>query len=317
MNPIKVGYITASQFSGTTLLSLLLNNHPEIASIGHTMGCPFENPEEFKCSCGSTLEKCPLFEHIHRQLDSEGIRFHYNDFNTAFRLAKSSRINPYLVESLPRVQSNVLDNLRDTLCHNLPRIRDRKASQEQSNIHLMSSVLDYFDANIYIDNSHSPYRMKMLNAVTGLKLTAIHLIRDPRAVTNSIMKNSGWPIGRAIHSWIKRQTEITRILPLIDTSISIFYEQLCGNPDEELDKVQELLGVKKIIYKECLNTKKEHHVLGNNMRLSFERIKLNEEWKISLSGDEIHYLNDVLRQQTTKRPHSRLTEIIDYYLNQE
>ena len=117
----KLLYLTATQFSGTTLLSFLLNQHPAIATVGHTMGWSFDDPDKFRCSCGERIADCLLFRHIAAAYEEEGLVFRPNDFGTAFRVTDNSALNYYLTEALPRTGSTRLEALRDRLVRMAPR----------------------------------------------------------------------------------------------------------------------------------------------------------------------------------------------------
>ena len=59
-NKINVVYLAGVSYCGSTLLSFILNTHPQIFSIGE-MGpyAPFENGG-YRCSCGSNIQECPF-----------------------------------------------------------------------------------------------------------------------------------------------------------------------------------------------------------------------------------------------------------------
>jgi hypothetical protein len=98
-------YITSSSYSGSTLLSFLLNTHPEIFTVGEMDGWNYGEDETFECSCGRILCECPFFRRVARAFADEGLPFDYRDFGTMYRLARSARFNRYLLGSLPASSS--------------------------------------------------------------------------------------------------------------------------------------------------------------------------------------------------------------------
>src|SRR5210317_2164092 len=118
-------YLSASQFSGTTLLSFLLNQHPAIATIGHTMGWSFDDSDEFRCSCGERIADCPLFRHVAEAYCRNNLQFEPNDFGTAFRVSDNPTLNYYLTEALPKVSFTWIERSRDFLVRSVPKYRKR------------------------------------------------------------------------------------------------------------------------------------------------------------------------------------------------
>ena len=105
----KLLYVCASQFSGTTLLSFLLNQHSEIATVGHTMGWSFKDPDKFRCSCGERIADCPLFRHVAEAYARAGLEFRPENFGTAFRVSTNPALNYYLTED-PDATFDSIDN---------------------------------------------------------------------------------------------------------------------------------------------------------------------------------------------------------------
>ena len=56
-------YITSASFSGSTLLTFLLNTHPEIATIGEMKGDSMD-VERYRCSCGDPIGRCPFWQRL-------------------------------------------------------------------------------------------------------------------------------------------------------------------------------------------------------------------------------------------------------------
>lgn len=80
----KVLYIACSSFSGSTLLSFILNTHPQMTTVGHTVGYPFTPEEDFRCSCGAPLPECPFFSRMAVVFRENGLPFEYDRFGTRF-----------------------------------------------------------------------------------------------------------------------------------------------------------------------------------------------------------------------------------------
>jgi hypothetical protein len=57
----KVLFIACSSFSGSTLLSFLLNTHPDIVTAGHTIGWRYKKGEVFLLLVRARSRIVPLF----------------------------------------------------------------------------------------------------------------------------------------------------------------------------------------------------------------------------------------------------------------
>lgn len=66
---IRYAYVASTSRSGSTLLSMLMNAHPDVASIGElgpAYGQYAENirKEGYPCSCGREIKQCSFWEKI-------------------------------------------------------------------------------------------------------------------------------------------------------------------------------------------------------------------------------------------------------------
>ncbi len=181
--PMKLLYICSSQFSGTTLTSFLLNSHSAIATIGHTTGWQYAGDEDFRCSCGSRIRDCRLFSQIRATFEEHGLPFDPQNFGTDFQLADNARVNQVLTGPVPGLRSSSVEHVRDALVRGVPRYRRRLATQERANLLLMQTVLDFYNAFVYLDNSHSPYRFRRLSqSATVLRFSDTSHSRSARRV---------------------------------------------------------------------------------------------------------------------------------------
>ncbi len=315
-NMAKLLYLTATQFSGTTLLSFLLNQHTAIATVGHTMGWSFDDPDEFRCSCGERIADCPLFRHIAAAYDEHGLVFRPNEFGTAFRVTGHSALNYYLTEALPRTGSTRLEALRDSVVRLRPRWRRLLERQMQANRVFVDAVLDYWNAQCYLDNSHSPYRLRRIAAAAGFDVYNLHLLRDPRGVAMSLMTNSGFSPLNAARAWLKRQGDILRISRAVANTMRVFYEELCLTPDIALRKVHAFVGLEEQAFTGNFKDT-EHHILGNRMRLADGSIRLDERWKRDMRAGDRRTIEAELTGYLSRHRDTELAPIIDYYLSEQ
>lgn len=310
----RVLYICASQFSGSTLAAFVLNTHPDVTTVGHTMGWHFEDEEDFLCSCGKPLSKCEFFRFVAQRFSESRLPFEFNAFGTEFRLARNDRLNRYLVASLPLLQSSLLESWRDALVLAIPPMRRRLAQQLRANEVFAGAALDYHRAGVFVDNSHDPYRLSMLARMPEIDLRNIALVRDPRGVVRSCMTHAGWSAALSAKLWVRRQSDTFRILG--DTgviSMTVRYEDLCEHTDDTLSAMHEFMGVPARRFDGDFS-ETEHHILGNAMRLRGGQIRLDERWRADLQASDIAIVNDILERAKELTQHVELRDMIEHYL---
>ena len=310
---MKVLYLCSSQFSGSTLASFLLNLHDRIASIGHTMGWNYADDEDFRCSCGEKLDDCPLFRHVAAAYAENGLHYDPRNLDTRIYLSDHGRMNQLLVGPLPILKWTPAELLRDALVRVVPPWRKTLKRQLGANRVLMQTVIDHLGAEIYLDNSHSPYRMRALARDAAFEVTPMHLIRDPRGVSLSLMSNSGYSSRDAVDSWLKHQRSIYRIAAEIGEPVMVEYESLCRETDRELGRIHEALGLPHQSFGGDFKDG-EHHILGNRMRLTPGTVRLDERWRTDLDEADLKIIEDRLREFREQNSSHPLAGTIDRYL---
>jgi len=281
---MKIAYIVSSSFSGSTLLSLLLNAHPSIGTISEfdRMDTIRSDPE-YKCSCGSKIRECPFFIEIQNRMRNNGIEFEIDDMDLMFRFLKNDWMNYILTEKLPCFQSNTLEYVREKFLSLFPTYRRLKERFYIRNQAFMSSVLDVCGASIFLDANKTPYRMKLLNDKYDVK--PIYLIKNGIAGTYSFIKDAlrkGKKISveEAAKKWFSEQLTILRILNTLprDSYLIQGYSDLCRDPDASLEKIYHFLGVPPVPASRFRQV--THHVIGNNMRVEgITEIKERKDWE--------------------------------------
>ena len=94
----------------------------------------------------------------------------------------------------------------------------------------------------------------------------------------------------AAREWRRSNEEAEYLLAGLDKSqwIEVRYEQLCTETDSTLRKVCEFLGLDPAKIERNFRSK-EHHVVGNGMRLdTTSEIWLDERWKEHLTKEDLN-----------------------------
>jgi hypothetical protein len=286
MDPLL--YVVGTPYTGSTLLSFLLNAHPEIVAVGEATGPAGDPPggAGVVCSCGSLLRNCPFWASVAVEMQKRGQTFDVGDWNTEFRL----RVGPLLRQALVRsLRSNALDGARDALVQRLPVWGPRLRELARRNESFAASVLAVSGKRILADASKDPIRPRFLAALTGLAPRAIHLIRDSPGFVSSYMRNAGGTLSSGVRLWTRVANAAERLRAILPAErwLCVRYEDLCAAPQQELARIWALAGVAAltgpISFRSC-----EHHILGNRMRLSSSsEIALDESWRERLNPAQL------------------------------
>jgi hypothetical protein len=248
MKRSRLLYVTSSSYSGSTLLAFLLNTHPGIFTVSEMIGWDFEDGEEFRCSCGATLDRCPLFVSIAKAFADHGLPFRTNRFGTAYQLVADERLNRYLTTNLPRSRNSTAERLRDTLVRRLPLLRNRLRRTEQANRVFVETVLAYSGASVFADVSKEPHRLRHLARIPEFKVAVLYLVRDIRGVVVSNMRERANDVRTAARIWLWDQHDIQRILQEFPGARTLYYEDLCQDVDRELAGMHAFLGLDHVPY---------------------------------------------------------------------
>jgi hypothetical protein len=285
---MKVAYIVSSSFSGSTLLSLILNAHPAIGTISefNAMDDIATNPD-FRCSCGAKIRECPFFLRLRDAMRAKGLQFDIDDMDMMLRLSNNDRVDAFLVGRMTRLGSTPADGLRDRLVACLPNHRREKARILERNEALFQTVLDLQKASLFLDANKCPYRMLFLSQRFDVK--GVYLYKNGIAgvysyVKSALRKNTSTNIREITHRWFREQVSISRCLSRLGAGnyIQIAYSDLCNRPAETLDTICRFLEIRQLPLDNFAHA--PHHVIGNAMRLGdFSQIKERLDWKENLS----------------------------------
>lgn len=315
---MKLLYIASSSYSGSTMLAFLLNTHPDIFTVGEMDGWRVEAGETFPCSCGQALEACRFFQYVCRYLGDRGVRFDTRDFNTRYRLATTGRMNRMLTARLPTPFANsTLEKLRDTLVWRLPPFGTRLSEIGRRNELFIESALTYSGARVFVDGCKDPHRLRHLRRIRGIELYPVHLVRDFHGVvlSNLEQRKEGWNAQVATRIWIRDQCTIKRVLEEFDPKLQIYYEDLCDDVDGVTANMHRLVGLTPQPYPGSLKAR-EHHVLGNSMRLSeVTAIVKSERWRDELSKGDRESIEAEATRFVKRHPRHTVSRMIERYLD--
>jgi Sulfotransferase domain len=282
--------IPGSPFTGSTLLGTLLNEHPDCASIGAAVGLP-RRPDlsTYPCSCGSRFRDCEFWKDIAARTASLGHPvnvFETGFWNTHLRLSRQPTINALLVRSLG---ADALNDARDWAVGQWPGVRRAILRMGWNSWSLAAAVLARTEKLAFIDTSRDHQRPKYLARHPQLDVKVIHLFRDPRGNSASIMKHTGADMGTAAKQWKHYNVEARRVRRYFPESawLSLRYEDLCADPPGVFDRIADFLGVRRAPIQIRVGTA-ESHIIGNKMRLkTVGEIREDRSWQTRLDEEDL------------------------------
>ena len=303
----RVVYLLAASHSGSTLLALLLNGHPELCSVGELKVNSLGDVSRYRCSCGRLILTCPFWDGVTRDLHGAGVDFSIERPGTDFSALPSAAARRLLK---PLHRGRVFEALRDAALSLSPAWRRHLPRTQENNVALMRAVLVRSGKRAIVDSSKIGLRLKYLLRNPTLDAKVVRLVRDGRAVAQTYMdpavfadstrpelrgggtggtrESERLSMAEAAREWRRSQEEADTVLRGIDRSrwIQLRYEDLCRDTEGELRRVFSFLGVasdEKITLRGS-----EHHVVGNGMRLDDSReVRLDERWRDSLSPTDL------------------------------
>jgi hypothetical protein len=291
--------VASSSYSGSTLLAMLLNGHPDIAAIGETSTARRETRmSTFPCSCGLLMDRCPFWAEVEDRMHRAGYAdFRLANFELGFDPPRRTLGGRLLYGSL---RMKVLERMRDWIAARLPAHRERMIAIGRRNREFARAILEVTGAQVLVDTSKERMRARDLRHWLGTEVRVIHLVRDPRGVVYSAVRRGrdGGDERAAAVRWAKVNAAIlnaTADLPP-DRKLIVRYEALCADPDAVLRRIVRFLDLDPTRFRPPAESSERPHVLGNRTRLiPVTEIRLDERWRSALSGDQLRRIDRVTR----------------------
>ena len=278
----RVAYFTvlAPSFHGATTISALLNNHPQIVSLGDT------NPprvfEHHECTCGVEIKSCPFWVSLRGAMAP----FEQSDtpswFPTRPRFAGgTSRADSYIATAASMLDAGGV--LSASLGRTTPYRHFLDYLEKSADFVRMAS-----GKPVYVDGEKSLTKY-LAGQLAGLKPRGIvHIFRDPRAFAAS-SKRVGVAPERAAREWRVYHARLTRLTgSAMDTPVKRFrYEDFSADPKRVMAELFSFMGVAnaEVFYR----PKPEDfwHQTGNRTILKFNGdIRESDKWRTELTAEE-------------------------------
>lgn len=291
MQRLPYVYVVATSFSGTTLLSLLLDGHPRLVSIGELdndipNALRAEGSSAYLCSCGQPIRACPFFLAIQEQLAADGVELDLHDFRT--------RLGTGLEPTLRRLLFGAgtegrLVRARDALLGRLPPVRRHIDGLMARNHAIARAACAASGKEVFVDTSKGVARVPHLQRDPELELKVIHIVRDARAFIRSGAKHGDLAPDRLARVWTRTHTAALRLEGRLgpERYLRFRWEDFCAEPAATLERICAFIGVEPADLVGEVNAR-PHHVIGNRMRLQPVRpIRSDESWRETLGAEQL------------------------------
>jgi len=316
INLTQLAYILAASHSGSTLLSMLLGSHPQIATVGEIKlsASAMGDIDCYRCSCGELIRKCNFWQKVKESMARQGYDFDIADAGTDYRKVDSRYARLVLG---PLHRGRLLESIRDAALRISPTWRRQLPEIHRRNAALASAVSEITRTEVVVDSSKTALRLKYLLRNPELDVKVIRLIRDGRAVALTYMDPASFAdandpalrgggsggqrekerlsMARAAYDWrrcIEEAENILRSLPSSQWN-EVRYEDYCREPIATLNRLQQFLEVDPGKQPKEFRTV-DQHVVGNGMRLdTTSEIRLDERWRGKLTEQDLRVFDDV------------------------
>jgi len=286
---MKCAFILSPSYSGSTLLSILLAHHPELATLGEYLDNRerrYRKGQGDFCSCGERLPSCSFMKQLTENVRGGGVDFSVDFPDTAFwtdRPALDKVLRAY-------VRGPGFERLRGAAIAAVPPLRRAVDHVVRRNMAVISAILELESATVYLDSAKNNNRVLYLDRYApDMEVKVIWLIRDGRGVSNSIIGHKGVDLDTAARRWVTTQKSVMRTVDYLapEQVFRMKYEDLCADPHQWLADVCRFLELDPTHLPQSFSAE-GLHITGNNMRLQgLDEIKRDTKWQASFSEPEL------------------------------
>ncbi len=243
MRQINIITIAGTGRSGSTILSLLLTQHPSVFNLGQLRDLWKSYDRDQPCSCGSKLSACPVYSPVIPALfgedTSQGLSEMKQLMRAFFKEAASHAdwSNADTVDQLRQNHRDFLSKLGKVI----------QALQSRTGIHN------------FVDTSKSPEMALAFSLACGIRVRVVNLVRDPRAVACSWRKKKK-SVKFSSRDWVRRQRILKHWGPQLgERFLQLRYEHFSSRPQDTIERILQWAGFPQA---EGLFTKPNHATIS-------------------------------------------------------
>ena len=261
-NKIPIILLLGEGHSGSTLIDVMMNSHPDVVGVGEISHYCRSLKMDGICSCGEGLKRCSFWKKIFDGLDCSIFKLPYRK-KIDFLL---NRTNYFYFEGDKEYK---FDSQRYTM--------------EVEN--LFRRIQSVSGKRVIFDSSKTPERAELILGNDNLDILILHLVRDGKGVVYSNYK-----LGRNPFYFMRRWMSVNlriEIIKMRQKNIKIMfvhYDDLIKRPEYILNSILKNFDLK--FSKEMFKSDGKYHQVGGNSKSRFfndiSDIKYDKVWEKKL-----------------------------------
>ena len=271
---MKLIYIVGYNRSGTTLLSKLLSLQPHVITVGELLRLNSYILNNKKCTCGSPIRHCHFWKQIFDLMSkdiSNGVETRIRHSSPHRKISNTTAmLSAYCRTSMP-LQVFYPDQIN--IARNCMRITNLAATISR--------------AEIVVDCSKSAEHFLRLWLIRNTEVLPIYMVRDGRAVVNSVRRHGDGSIEKASIGWVDSIKAMQRLQRITNQRGEyLFYEDLCRAPDTVLNAMfgrhMEIRTLNLSLLEDVTS-----HSIGGGAFDTTKEIRIDERWKNEMTRRDL------------------------------
>lgn len=286
-------YLTGHGFCGSTLLTFLLNAHPDVATCGE-MGMARRSRVQapgYVCSCGAPIVTCDFWRTVRDAMIRSGHDFDVTQ--TGLLVAEDDRLSSRSIGTA--VRGPLFERLRQVSWSLVPSVRAEARRLLSRNERFVEILTSLKGCGTFLDSTKQPPRALLLRRSARFSMRVIHLVRDGRGISLSSMRNTGHDAATAARLCVGSALSSERLrrhFPA-DRWLTVRYEDLCADPSGTLATIVRFIGLAPVALNDFRGV--THHIIGNRMRLNdTATIVADERWRRELTTADRRVIDPVI-----------------------
>ena len=287
----QVLYIASVGYSGSTLLSMMLNQNPLVSSLGEVYLISEHDRNNWPCTCGELLGHCrfwsPVLDDLRIKTENSALTFAQFPLTLEAKNQSIFRKIPSFADALLVLGNKLLwDSLSGLSYRSSTYARTARNARR-----LYDTVAAVHGTPVLVDSSKYALPLKSIYLGLRSKMKIIYLVRDGRAVTASLMSRQNLSVSQAAAKWGRFNWNLQLVLRSVpkDQVLTVRYEDLCRHTIETLDEICRFSGKVSTLRGTTIMKELSHDIGGNPMRNRKQEteIVLDETWKRRLTENDL------------------------------
>lgn len=293
--------IACTSYSGSTLLGLLLADHPQVVFCSQLSDLSTATARGEHCTCGAPFAECEFWRSIAEQLSNRANVSISFDVETTLRDAVPHPATAVRAgERAGARLARQLISLRPTqsMLAVAARVSPHAAhmSDVAAAVATVAAAVGVATGAALVVDATKYAEVVAARVAADPALRLVHLVRDARGVMASRMRRRGDSPALAAKTWVVHNLRLLAIAATLprDRVLRLRYEDVCADPRAQVRRVLQFAGVAVSDQRPAdamlqLHKRSQHLVGGNPMRFSFDddTIALDERWRDELNSDAL------------------------------